>query len=128
VDTMEVCAAWSDVNSVYEAVRAALRDVAVVMCHFSHAYAHGCALYFTFAGGGTDGAKSRSAQERYDTCWRRALLAAKGAGANVSHHHGAGRSKRGTLPTPDTARLGAVLKPAFDPHGILNPGVLGWGE
>ena len=35
---------------LYHSVRAAIGRHAVVMAHFSHAYADGCSIYFTFAG------------------------------------------------------------------------------
>jgi len=126
VDTMEVACSWRDVHAVYDEVRAALRDVAVVMCHFSHAYVDGCSLYFTFAGGGSDDGGADSAYARYDEAWAKAMDACKRVGANVSHHHGVGRSKAGMLPWTGalTSSL-RELKAALDPHGILNPGIFG---
>ena len=93
VDTCEVACGWEEVAPLYTAVREALRDTAVVLCHFSHAYHDGCSLYFTFAGGGTAGNGPRSALSRYDLCWERALTTVRRHGAVVAHHHGVGRSK-----------------------------------
>ncbi len=128
VDTMEVATSHDGVVPLYRAVREALRDVAMVMCHFSHAYVDGCSLYFTFAGGGHAGNGPRSAKARYDAAWRRALLTVKAHGATVSHHHGVGRSKRNALEhAPGARAVLDALKRAHDPDGILNPGVLGLG-
>ena len=50
VDTMEVASSWERLIDLYHSVRAAIGRHAVVMAHFSHAYADGCSIYFTFAG------------------------------------------------------------------------------
>ena len=129
VDTMEVATGWAQVVPLYHAVQDALRDVAVVMCHFSHAYVDGCCLYFTFAGGGAEGRGERSAFARYDLCWERAMATCRRMGANISHHHGVGRSKSRSWRRSDGAhRLLTELKAALDPDGVLNPGVLGLGD
>jgi alkyldihydroxyacetonephosphate synthase len=87
VDTMEVSTPWETVNDVYEHVRRAASEFALVLCHFSHAYADGCSLYFSFIGAGGNEAE---VERRYHALWRSALSAATSAGANVSHHHGIG--------------------------------------
>jgi alkyldihydroxyacetonephosphate synthase len=128
VDTFEVATGWERVVPLYRDVREALRDVAVVMCHMSHAYHDGCSLYFTFAGFGAPGTGPRSALSRYDLAWERALSVARRHGAALSHHHGLGRSKvRGHKLAPGARALLEGLKRALDPDGVLNPGVLGLG-
>jgi alkyldihydroxyacetonephosphate synthase len=124
VDTMEVAGTWDRVVEIYQRVREALAPLAFVMCHFSHAYPEGCALYFTFAG------NARSLEEleqRYDAIWRAGLAAARSAGATASHHHGVGVSKLNALKGQlgDGLKLVRGLKATFDPKGILNPGKLG---
>ncbi len=121
-DTMEVAAPWSKLQAVYDAVRRALSEHALVMAHLSHAYPDGCGLYFTFAalGGAAD------ATARYDAAWRAGLSAALSAGASLSHHHGVGRSKAARL----AAELGQGtellrrLRRAWDPANLFNPGAL----
>ena len=126
VDTCEVACGWDQVASLYKAVREALRDTAVVLCHFSHAYLDGCSLYFTFAGGGSVGSGARSALSRYDLCWERALTTIRRHGAVVAHHHGVGRSKvKGLRYAPGQRAVLEELKRKLDPDHILNPGVLG---
>ncbi|MFZ5477931.1 MAG: FAD-binding oxidoreductase [Myxococcota bacterium] len=117
-DTMEVAATWSRLGGLYAGVREALGRHAVVMAHFSHAYAEGCSIYFTFAGTGS--------LEVYDAAWRDGLAAAAAAGGTVAHHHGVG-----TLKMHAAARelAGAIprfreLKARLDPKGVLNPGRL----
>jgi alkyldihydroxyacetonephosphate synthase len=129
VDTMEVATGWEGVIPLYREVRRALRDVAVVMCHFSHAYLDGCSLYFTFAGGGRDTDGPRSSSARYDLAWSRALASVRAHGACISHHHGVGRSKRDALRRDGATRaLLGELKAELDPDDVLNPGVLGIGK
>ncbi len=119
-DTIEVAAPWTKVEGVYRAVRAAVLPDALAMAHFSHAWSEGCALYFSMSG----------QVEGYDKVWRRALAAASNAGATISHHHGVGRLKAPAL----RAELGGAWpvllqrKHAWDPHGRMNPGVLGLGH
>lgn len=115
-DTMEVAAPWSRVVAVYDAVRAAVRPYALVMCHLSHAYPEGCSLYFSFAG--------RGDLNTYDRAWRAALDAATAAGATTTHHHGVGRLKRAWA----TAEAGPAiagfeaLRAQLDPEGLLSAG------
>jgi alkyldihydroxyacetonephosphate synthase len=124
VDTMEVAATWDKVPGVYDAVRRALRHEAFVMCHFSHAYLEGGALYFTFVGAALTAKEGDSSYER---TWRLAMQAAIESGATLSHHHGVGSSKARFLPDElgDAGmRVLRGLKAAFDPDSILNPGKL----
>jgi alkyldihydroxyacetonephosphate synthase len=122
-DTMEVAAPWSKLEAVYSSVRRALSEHGLVMAHLSHAYPDGCGIYFTFA---CLGASGGAAGARYDAAWRAGLDAALGAGANLSHHHGVGRSKAARL----VAELGQGtellnrLRSAWDPAGLFNPGAL----
>jgi alkyldihydroxyacetonephosphate synthase len=123
-DTMEVAAPWERVQQVYEAVRQAASAHALALCHFSHGYAEGCSLYFTFVGAAEDEAATAA---RYQELWRVALGAAVAAGGNVSHHHGVGLLKAQALQDSlgEGRHLLAQLKGLFDPDGVMNPGKLG---
>ena len=122
-DTMEVAAPWSKLEAVYANVRRELSEHALVMAHLSHAYPDGCSIYFTFS---ALGARGGHARERYEAAWRAGLGAALAAGANLSHHHGVGRSKAARL----AAELGQGtellnrLRRAWDPACMFNPGAL----
>jgi alkyldihydroxyacetonephosphate synthase len=122
-DTMEIAAPWSKLEAVYESVRRELSEHALVMAHLSHAYPDGCSIYFTFSG---QGASAGHARERYEAAWRAGLGAALSAGANLSHHHGVGRSKAARL----AAELGqgtellTRLRAAWDPSAMFNQGAL----
>ncbi len=130
IDTFEVAAPWSRLEAAYDAIRRALGKHAFVMAHFSHAYPDGCCIYFSFAGTARPRARAgefeHSSSERYDAAWRDAMTAAIAAGATIAHHHGVGRSKAAGLEREIEGGVDAMraLKRAFDPHGILNPGVL----
>jgi len=125
VDTFEVAAPWGKVLAVYDAVRGAVAPHALAMAHFSHAYADGCSLYFTFTGA------ARTPEEGlagYDAAWRAALDAAVTEGATISHHHGVGILKSPWLREElgeGGLELMRQLKRAWDPRGVLNPGKLG---
>jgi alkyldihydroxyacetonephosphate synthase len=124
VDTMELAAPWERVAEVYSRVRAVASEHALVLCHFSHAYADGCSLYFTFIGSGPD---ELAIEERYHALWRGVLGAALSAGANVSHHHGIGLLKAQAWQSAlgEGRHALATVKRLFDPDGIMNPGKLG---
>ena len=123
VDTMEVATTWSNLLHVYERVKAAFDEGALVMAHFSHAYSEGCSIYFTFAAAGS----RAQAEQRYDELWRKGLGAVVRSGATISHHHGIGLSKAGFI--GDELGNGVALlrqvKQVFDPHCVMNPGKMG---
>jgi alkyldihydroxyacetonephosphate synthase len=124
VDTMEVAATWERLLDLYTGVKQAISAHAFVMAHFSHAYAEGCSIYFTFAGR----AGSRAAAERkYDALWRDGLHAATRAGGTISHHHGVGLLKAPYMADEhrESMALYEALKDALDPDGIMNPGKMG---
>ena len=117
-DTMEVAAPWSRLDALHGAVRAAIGQRALVMAHFSHAYAEGCSIYFSFVG--------RGGVEVYDATWADGLAAAAAAGGTVTHHHGVGqlKARAATREWGAAARVYQELRTAWDPAGILNPGRL----
>jgi alkyldihydroxyacetonephosphate synthase len=125
VDTMEVAGLWSVVPELYAGVRAALAAHSeAVGCHLSHLYPSGSSLYFTFLVKGTD---DRDAEARYLAAWDQAARSCAAAGGTLTHHHGVGRLKSRFL----AGELGETavdvlkrIKAAFDPEGIMNPGVL----
>jgi alkyldihydroxyacetonephosphate synthase len=124
VDTMEVATSWDKLLDLYAAVRKAVSPLAFIMAHFSHAYADGCSIYFTFAAAGTSRA---DAEARYDEIWRTGLAAVAQVGGTISHHHGIGLSKAPFMPVEhgEAMTLYRALKDVLDPHRILNPGKMG---
>lgn len=124
VDTMEVATSWSRLLELHDRVRAALAPHALVMAHFSHAYADGCSIYFTFAA--LQGSPE-DARRRHEAAWRDGLAAVVACGGAVSHHHGVGLLKGEALRASHGALhdVLARVKAALDPAGIMNPGKLG---
>jgi alkyldihydroxyacetonephosphate synthase len=124
VDTMEVATSWERLDDLYRAVRDAVGPLAFIMAHFSHAYADGCSIYFTFASRGHNPA---DATRKYDQIWRAGLAAVAKVGATISHHHGVGLSKAPFMPEEHGQAMAIyhALKDVLDPSGIMNPGKMG---
>lgn len=124
VDTIELATTWTRMPSLYTAVRSALADADVVLCHFSHASAQGCCAYFTFGGfAESDG----DAQRRYEATWDAAMHAALAEAATISHHHGVGRLRAPWVREEMGEWWGfwQDVRAALDPGGILNPNAVG---
>jgi alkyldihydroxyacetonephosphate synthase len=124
VDTMEVASSWERLLDLYHGVRTAIGQHAVVMAHFSHAYADGCSIYFTFAGHAPDAAAS---SRLYDAIWRDGLEATTRVGATISHHHGVGLLKAPYMVGEHREAMAIFegAKQAFDPFNLFNPGKMG---
>ena len=134
VDTLETATRWSNIETLYVAVKDALekairetspRDGAhgVVQCHISHSYPDGASLYYTYI--------FPRALDREVAQWRAIKAAASDTiaahGGTISHHHGVGEDhlpwiagERGALGI-DVLR---AVKMALDPKGVMNPGKL----
>jgi len=126
VDTMEIAAPWSALDTLYHTVRASLLAVphaGTATCHLSHSYSDGACLYFTFL------AKPPAAEieSTYVALWDAGQRAVLAAGGNLSHHHGVGlnRSRFVAEALGPGFDVLVALKTALDPNGILNPGKLG---
>ena len=124
VDTMEVASSWERLTDLYHAVRSAIGAHAVVMAHFSHAYADGCSIYFTFAGTAPD---AGAAERLYDMIWRDGLEATTRVGGTISHHHGVGILKAPYMAGEhrEAMAIFEAAKASLDPDGIFNPGKMG---
>ena len=127
VDTMEVASSWDRLMDLYDSVRTAIGKHALVMAHFSHAYADGCSIYFTFAATAPDAA---SAARVYDAIWRDGLEATTRVGGTISHHHGVGLLKAPYMQGEhrEAMSIFEAAKSALDPEGIFNPGKMGLEE
>lgn len=126
VDTIEVACPWARIGALYEDVRAAIKPLAFIMAHFSHAYTDGGSIYFTFVSSAKDAAE---AERKHKEIWRTAMNKAIEHKATVSHHHGIGLSKAEYLKRElgDFFPALAALKAAWDPDAGFNPGKLGLG-
>ncbi len=129
VETLETATSWSNLQTLYAAVRDAVTSALtesgtppLVLCHISHVYPTGASLYFTVVA---------AAGSEPLTQWAKAKQAASdaiaGCGATITHHHAVGSDHRAWM-SAEIGDLGvAVLravKATVDPGGILNPGKL----
>jgi alkyldihydroxyacetonephosphate synthase len=127
VETLETAHTWSRLGELYRAVSGALRGAlgerSIVMCHVSHAYPDGASLYFTFF------ARARRGEELEQ--WRVAKTAACEAivatEGTITHHHAVGRDHAPYM-RAEVGELGLdalrAVKERLDPAGIMNPGKL----
>ena len=127
VETLETATTWTNLHFLYQAVadalRSALGERCLVMCHVSHLYPAGASLYYTFM----------AAQERGSEIeqWREAKTAACdaiiAAGGTITHHHAIGADHAAWL-RDEIGETGVELlraaKARLDPRGIMNPGKL----
>ncbi|HUS43554.1 MAG TPA: FAD-binding oxidoreductase [Ilumatobacteraceae bacterium] len=126
VDTMEIAAPWSRLDTLFGDVRAALLAVPharAATCHLSHSYPDGACLYFTFAATPPAG----EVESTYVAMWDAGQRAVLAGGGNLSHHHGVGLNRgRFMAEALGTAHgVLAAIKSTLDPNGIMNPGKLG---
>jgi alkyldihydroxyacetonephosphate synthase len=126
VETLETVTFWSNLDHVYQGVKAALTaslgESTIVLCHISHVYETGASLYFTVATRQTDDPVAQ---------WYAAKAAASDAlvrsGASITHHHAVGRDHKPWLAEeigPVGVMVLRAVKERLDPTGVLNPGVL----
>ncbi|MGH7902590.1 MAG: FAD-binding oxidoreductase [Candidatus Dormibacteraceae bacterium] len=121
LDTIEVAAPWSRLPGLYAEVKAGLTEAAgFALCHFSHAYPHGCCAYFTFAGHADSEAAATAAYRR---AWAAAMAACPRHGATIGHHHGVGQVRRAWMQAEmgGWAGLWRAIRAGVDPAGVMNP-------
>lgn len=123
VDTMEVATSWDNVLPLYKALLKTMGKYVFIMAHFSHAYPHGCSIYFTFAGYRPTTSASLN---HYRKAWHSGMTEVLRSGGTLTHHHGVGILKRGFLhqECPAGRELFRALKGTVDPDGVMNPGKL----
>lgn len=126
VETLETATFWSNRQNVYQAVKEALTvelgEKRIVLCHISHVYETGCALYFTVAA-----SRTADPQQQWAAAKERVSQALIDTGATITHHHGVGADHRPWLAQeigPVGTSILRAVKNELDPTGVLNPGVL----
>jgi alkyldihydroxyacetonephosphate synthase len=129
VETLETAAFWSRIPDLYAAVRAclvteltALGTPPIVLCHMSHVYESGAALYFTVACAQTD-----DPIQQWQTTKKAVNRVIHSSGGTLTHHHAVGRDHAAGLVDEVGALAVASLravKDRLDPVGVLNPGIL----
>lgn len=128
-ETLETATTWSNLERLKRDVTAAITDgfaahraKSLVLCHVSHLYPTGAALYFTIIAG----VKGEQLE-----VWQRVKAGVNDAimtgGGTISHHHGVGRDHAPWLEReigPVGVRILRAVKAELDPAGIMNPGAL----
>ncbi len=127
-DTIETSVLWSKAHDLYAAVVSAFKNESdrmkipsIIMCHASHEYVSGTALYFTFL--------FYSRKNKADTLrsLRSAIMnAILASGGSISHHHGIGQYLSDLLPAykGSAFELISQLKHFLDPDNMLNPEII----
>ena len=124
-DFIDLQAPWDHLEETYRTVRdALLMHCTTAMAHFSHVYNQGSSIYFVIS---IEASDDEEAVRRYLAAWDAAMTAVFASGATIAHHHGIGMARAPWVMQAlgDAWPLWGMLKRAFDPLGILNPGKLG---
>lgn len=134
-DTFETSITWDRFDDMYDGVRErasqAIREIcgyeAGISCRFTHIYPDGPAPYFSYSALGTSNGKLSDSLAK----WRDIKTATNeivvSLGGTVTHHHAVGRDHRLGYERQSPPLFRSALrhaKKAFDPAGVLNPGVL----
>lgn len=134
IDTLETSTRWSNIETLYAAVREAIdhaiRETApkpgahgLIMTHVSHSYKDGASLYFTFV----FPRNLESEVEQWRTIKNAATEAIVANGGTITHHHGVGTDHTQWM-SVEKGEIGMDLlksiKQEIDPDGIMNPGKL----
>lgn len=127
-ETIETSVPWPDVPNLYKNVVSSFNEEVknngingLIMCHASHEYVSGTALYFTFL------FFSKNEREKYLNRLRNAVITGiLDSGGSISHHHGIGTymSDRFPLYKGNAYNLIKALKEKFDPENMLNPDII----
>jgi alkyldihydroxyacetonephosphate synthase len=128
--TIDVVAAYSRIEPVYHALRAAVKEPYAhiglqLRMHFSHWYPWGTMIYARFVI--PDGGDTERGVELHDQVWDDGVEAVFATGGVINDHHGVGLKLAPYMERQHGAALGALrrIKAALDPNGIMNPGKLG---
>jgi len=128
-ETLETAATWADLPRLKAAVTDAIRSgfgehgsKSLIMCHISHIYPTGAALYFTIIGN-----MRGDVLDEWNCIKAGVNDAILAHGGTISHHHGVGRDHAPWFSREvgeGGIRLLRAVKDELDPSGIMNPGAL----
>jgi len=127
LDTIEVTTNWHNAYSTYKAMQEEIMSVEGTFQasgHYSHVYPEGAALYLTVVGFAPD------KKEYYHAIWQAAMKGCLAEGASIAHHHGIGLQRAPWMEAEHGAGIEVLdkIKKSLDPHGIMNPGKLGFNK
>lgn len=128
-ETLETATTWTNLEALKRSVTEAIEGgfasrgaKSLVLCHVSHIYPTGAALYFTIVAGIKGDQQGVWAAVKAGV--NDAIVA---GGGTLSHHHGVGRDHAPWLEREighNGMRMLRALKAELDPTGIMNPGAL----
>jgi len=127
-DTIETSATWDKLENIHKTTRQKFEETiqslgikGTVMCHASHQYVNGSALYFTFIFYSEKEMESNLFTIR-DEMIRNIIK----NGGSITHHHGIGKFYSQFLKDYKgrTYDLINAVKDFFDPDNSINPGIL----
>lgn len=128
-ETLETATTWANLaalkSAVTETIRSGFADhdgKSLVMCHISHVYPTGAALYFTIIGN-----LRGDVLEEWDLIKSHVNDAILAQSGTISHHHGVGRDHAPWLAREigtGGIRILQAVKAELDPAGIMNPGAV----
>jgi len=127
-DTIETSAPWSRIIPIYNEVRKSFYSEinslginGMIMCHISHEYSIGSALYFTYLFYAND-----NREEKLNSMRNAILSSIIDNGGAISHHHGIGRSFKPFLSKYEGFNYELIksIKRTLDPDDIMNPGLI----
>lgn len=126
-DTIEIAARWSVLPSLYEAIRAKVKEIypsTYFGAHWSHIYPEGACQYMTMR---LPPMPSGEAMRIHARLWECAETLALDYGGTISHHHGVGIFRNAWLERElgGGLKLLQSLKAAIDPDNLMNPGKVG---
>jgi alkyldihydroxyacetonephosphate synthase len=130
--TIETVATFSRIHEIYRAKKAAIEEGfdhlgVQYIGHFSHWFPWGASLYDRFVLREAP-ADPHEAQALHNRLWDVAVQTSLAHGGMINEHHGVGLklSRFMAAQYGDAWPLLQSLKRAIDPHGIMNPGKVGF--
>ncbi|MEM0136091.1 MAG: FAD-binding oxidoreductase [Thermoplasmatales archaeon] len=128
-ETIETSASWDRLKDIHSSTRKIFDEImeqldtqGMILCHSSHQYVTGSALYFTFL---FYAEKNRG--EKLEKIRDGIMENILSTGGSISHHHGIGTTQSKYLKKYKGNLFDIIeeVKLHFDPKGALTPGVMG---
>jgi len=129
-NTTEISGSWSIINGIYETcmqrVRDEIPDLTLLGGHSSHSYLNGTNLYFVYFYNVVD-CKPEEELTKYHLPIKKIIVEETiKAGGSMCHHHGVGKHRTSWIKDEygSSYYILDILKKAFDPNGVMNPGTI----
>ena len=125
LDTIEVSISWARALELYNLVMEKIKNLGLIMAHFSHSWREGVCIYFSLL---LTGDNSEQLKNQYQKVWELVMESVLSLGGSISHHHGIGYHRGRWLKKElgEGHRILEQIKKNLDSNFILNPGKLGF--